>query len=521
VNAIDRFVLAPAAADPDGVAVIDGPSGTSVTRANLAAGVLEAATALAELGVQAEQRVLLVMADRPAFLFAFFGAMAIGAVPVPVSTMLTAKDYRFLVEDSRAVALIVSDVFADEVLPATTDQRFLRHVLFDPANHHDHPETSFLARCANADPLALGEVFPAADDDTAFWLYTSGTTGFPKAAVHRQVDLGFLTDAYASGVLAMGPTDRVYSVPKLFFAYGLGNAYFALGTRAALVLNPGPPTVDSVAEQVARHRVTLFFAVPTFLAQTLAADMEPGVFATVRQGITGGEPLPPDIGRRFLERFGVELLDGIGTTEVGHIFISQRPGRVRPGATGWPVAGFEIELRGDDGSLVPEGEPGNLHVAGESVTTGYWRRTDLNRRVFSGRFLATGDTFVRNGDGSYSYLGRNDDMIKAGGIWVSPSEVEACILELDEIELAAVVGSKDADGLTKPKAFVVPTAAGARLSPSQLEARVQTHVKTRLAPFKYPRWVEVRYELPMTATGKIKRYLLRSDAGSQGGGGAT
>ena len=255
-------------------------------------------------------------------------------------------------------------------------------------------------------------MFPATGEDTAFWLYTSGTTGFPKAAVHRHVDLGFLTDAYARGVLAMGPNDRVYSVPKLFFAYGLGNAYFALGTGATLVLHDARPTVEAVAAHVARHRVTLFFAVPTFLAQTLGADVDPAAFASVRQGITGGEPLPPDIGRRFLDRFGVELLDGIGTTELGHIFISQRPGRVRPGATGWPVDGFEVELRADDGSLVPDGEPGNLHVAGESVTTGYWRRTDLNRRVFNGRFLATGDTFVRNDDGSYTYLGRNDDMIK-------------------------------------------------------------------------------------------------------------
>lgn len=503
-NAVDRFVLAPAAADPGGTALIDAPTGRATSRAELADGVLRAAAALQDLGVQPEQRVMLVLADRPAFLHAFFGAMAIGAVPVPVSTMLTAKDYRFLLEDSRAVTLLVSDLFTAEALPAAEGQPFLRHVLVEGGD-----DDRFGAACAAHAPLDASQVFPATDDDTAFWLYTSGTTGFPKAAVHRHVDLGFLTDAYARGVLAMGPADRVYSVPKLFFAYGLGNAYFALGTGATLVLHDSRPTVEAVADHVERHGVTLFFAVPTFLAQTLASDTDPGAFATVRQGITGGEPLPPEIGRRFLERFGVELLDGIGTTELGHIFISQRPGRVRPGATGWPVDGFDIELRADDGSLVPDGEPGNLWVAGESVTTGYWRRTDLNRRVFQGRFLATGDTFVRNDDGSYTYLGRNDDMIKAGGIWVSPSEVEACIVELEEVAVAAVVGATDADGLTKPKAFVIPGPAGAGLSPGELEARVQAHVKARLAPFKYPRWVEVRDELPMTATGKIKRYLLR------------
>lgn len=522
-NAVDRFILAPAAADSDGVAVVDGPTGAIVTRAGLADGVLRAAAALRQLGVQPEQRVMLVMADRPAFLHAFFGAMALGAVPVPVSTMLTAKDYRFLLDDSRAVALVLSAELAAAVRPGLAGQRFCRHLLIEGDGAtgaaatgdsvDDGPfEVSFAAACASAQPLPAGERFPADGEDTAYWLYTSGTTGFPKAAAHRHVDLGFLTDAYARGVLRMGPADRVYSVPKLFFAYGLGNACFALGTGARLVLHDGRPTVPSVADHVRRHGVTLFFAVPTFLAQTLAAtndEVPAEVFATVRQGITGGEPLPPEIGRRFLDRFGVELLDGIGTTELAHIFISQRPGQVRPGATGWPVDGFEIELRGDDGAPVPDGEPGNLWVAGESVTTGYWRRTDLNRRVFNGRFLATGDTFVRNDDGSYTYLGRNDDMIKAGGIWVSPSEVEACVLELEEVAVAAVVGATDADGLTKPKAFVVLSPSGAGLSPAEVEARVQAHVRARLAPFKYPRWVEVRDELPMTATGKIKRYLLR------------
>ena len=350
-------------------------------------------------------------------------------------------------------------------------------------------------------------VFPASDDDVAFWLYTSGTTGFPKGARHRHVDLGFCTDAYARGVLGMTADDRVYSVAKLFFAYGLGNSgYFPPDTGATAILNAARPDPAAVAGHVREHRPTLFFGVPTFYAALLNADLPSDTFESVRLGISAGESLPAEIYRRFRERFGVEILDGIGTTEILHIFVSNRPGRSKPGTTGVPVPGYEIELRDAQGVAVPDGEPGNLWVAGESVTIGYWNRTAQNRAVLHGPFMATGDQYVREEDGSFVYLGRSDDMLKVGGIWVSPAEVESCIVEMADVVQVAVVGCDPGDGLVKPRAFVV-AAAGA--DPVTLPEKVQAHVREHLAPYKYPRWVELVEELPTTATGKVKRYVLR------------
>ena len=495
-NAVERFVIEPARRTPDQVAVIDAPTGREWTYLDIDRGVRAAAVMLAARGVQPEQRVLMVMADTPSFLNLFWGAMWLGAVPVPVSTMLTEKDYRFLLEDSRAVGLCYSPPFETTAGAAVHGQPFLRWTWTDGD--------------AYGDPEAAPEPFPTTADDTAFWLYTSGTTGFPKGAMHRHADLGFCTDAYARAVLGMTGADRVYSVAKLFFAYGLGNAgYFPPDVGAPVVLNPGRPLPAEVADHVRRYRPTLFFGVPTFYAALLAADLPADTFASVRMGISAGEPLPADIHRRFRERFGVEILDGIGTTELAHIFITNWPGRSVGGTSGTAVPGYEVSLRDDTGAEVPAGEPGRLFVAGESVMTGYWNRTDRNRSALQGRFLATGDTYLKNPDGTYTCLGRDDDMLKVGGIWVSPAEVEATIAELEQVLTVAVVGHADDEGLVKPKAFVVP-APGA--DATGLPAAVQAHVKARLAPFKYPRWVEVVDELPTTATGKIKRYLLRDRA---------
>ena len=356
--------------------------------------------------------------------------------------------------------------------------------------------------------VELGEPFPAVDDDIAFWLYTSGTTGFPKGAMHRHIDLGFCTDVYAKAVLEMGSNDVVYSVAKLFFAYGLGNAgYFPAGTGAQSVLNPGRPVPEEISAHVLLYRPTIFFGVPTSFGQLLSSDVPDNTFASVRIAVSAGEPLPPDIHQRFKERFGVEILDGLGTTELAHIAISNRPGCSVPGTSGTVVEGYEVSLRDESGEEVQDGEAGRLYVKGESVMVGYWNRTGQTRQALSGAFLATGDTYVHNPDGTYTCLGRSDDMLKVGGIWVSPTEVESCILELKEIAQVAVVGADDEDGLVKPKAFVVPETSSADVD---LKTLVQEHVKERLAPFKYPRWVEIVDELPQTATGKIKRYLLRS-----------
>ena len=496
-NAVHRFVIGPAEADRAATAVIDAASGRSFSRAEMLDGVRAAAAALAQRGVQAEQRVLLCCADTPAFLWWFWGAMWIGAVPVPISTMFRTDDYRFLIRDSRAVGLVHSPTFAEEILPAASEQPFL-------AWTQDDTDAAALG-----DPAEAGEPFPATPEDIAFWLYTSGTTGRPKGAMHRHIDMDAVTDGYAIDILDMGPTDTVYSVAKLFFAYGLGNAgYFPPATGARTVLNPGRATPEDIAVHVSQYRPTLYFGVPTSYAQLLAAEVPEDTFASVRLAVSAGEPLPADVGRRFRERFGVEILDGLGTTEIAHIVMTNRPGASVPGTSGTPISGCEVSLRDEFGNEVPDGEPGALHVAFESVMAGYWNRTSQNRRTLHGRFLATGDTYVRNPDGTYACLGRTDDMMKVSGIWVSPAEVEACIAEMDSVMSAAVVGALDDAGLTKPSAFVVP-APGA--DAAGLADAVQAHVRERLAPYKYPRWVSVVDELPQTATGKIKRYLLRDE----------
>jgi benzoate-CoA ligase family protein len=496
-NAVHRFVISPATADAHAVAVIDAASSATFTRSAVLEGVQAAANTLIGLGVQPEQRVMLCCADTVAFLHWFWGAMWIGAVPVPVSTMLNEADYRFLLDDSRAVGFVYSPLFAETAGAATEGQRFLKWSA-------DDADASVLASADGAP-----EPYASSSDDVAFWLYTSGTTGFPKGAMHRHIDLGFCTDVYARDILNMGPGDVVYSVAKLFFAYGLGNGgYFPADTGAPVVLNPGRPIPAEVAAHVREHRPTLFFGVPTFFAALLAAELPADTFASVRQAVSAGEPLPADIHRRFLEKFGVEILDGIGTTEIAHIFISNRPGESVGGSSGTAVGGYEISLRDEDGSEVADGKPGALYIAGESVTIGYWNRTDRNRDALMGRFMATGDTYMKNPDGTYSCLGRSDDMLKVGGIWVSPAEVEACVMEMPEVLHAAVVGAEDAEGLVKPKAFVVASDGADK---SGLPGAVQAHVKSKLAPFKYPRWVELVDELPQTATGKIKRYMLRDE----------
>lgn len=495
-NALHRFLIDPAAVSPAAVALTDAPTGATTTRQELLDEARDVARLLLHQGVAAEQRILICSLDTKAFLAWFWGAMWIGAIPVPVSTMLTEKDYRFLLEDSRAVALAFSPAFEQIMKEAAADQPYLKWSRIDG----DVPDL--------ATEVDLGTPFPAVDDDIAFWLYTSGTTGFPKGAMHRHVDLGFCTDVYAKAVLGMGSEDVVYSVAKLFFAYGLGNAgYFPAGTGAQSVLNPGRPTPEEISEHVLTYHPTVFFGVPTSFGQLLSSQIPDHTFESVRIAVSAGEPLPPDIHQRFRERFGVEILDGLGTTELAHIAISNRPGSSVSGTSGTVVEGYEVSLRDENGVEVPDGEPGKLYVKGESVMVGYWNRTDRTRQALEGPFLATGDTYVHNLDGTYTCLGRSDDMLKVGGIWVSPTEVESCILELPEISQVAVVGDEDREGLVKPKAYVVLESS---LNHVDVESLVKEHVKERLAPFKYPRWVQVVDELPQTATGKIKRYLLRS-----------
>jgi benzoate-CoA ligase family protein len=379
-----------------------------------------------------------------------------------------------------------------------------------PPRAPDWAQSHLLAKLAESD--GTGDPYPTSPDSTALWLYTSGTTGLPKAAVHRHASIRSVAETYGAQVLGIRPDDRCLSVPKLFFAYGIGNScFFPLSVGASAVLNPDRPTPAGVAERLAADRPTLFFGVPTFYAALLSADLPADAFASVRRAVSAGEPLPAPIYRRFAERFGVEILDGIGATEALHIFVSNRPGEVRPGTTGVPVPGYDVRIVDDSGAEVPAGTPGHLMVRGDSIATGYWCRTAVTRRVFQGEWLRTGDTYVADDDGFLRFLGRSDDMIKAAGIWVSPSEVEARLLEHPEVAQAVVVAVPDGDGLDKPVAGVV-RAEGSTVT----EAELVAFCREGLAAFKRPRAVFFLPALPTTATGKVQRYVLR-DALRDGG----
>jgi benzoate-CoA ligase family protein len=348
-------------------------------------------------------------------------------------------------------------------------------------------------------------------DSPALWLYTSGTTGTPKAAMHRHANIRHVAETYARDVLRITADDVCFSVAKLFFAYGIGNAmFFPLSVGATTVLEPGRPTPELVATRIREDRPTLFFAVPTFYAAMLAADLPTDLLSSVRLCASAGEALPEQLYKRFTTRFGVDILDGIGSTEALHIFLSNREGDVRPGSSGRPVPGYEVELRDEEGRRVPAGVPGALFVRGESIATGYWCRTEATRKVFQGEWLRTGDTYVESEDGYFSCLGRSNDLLKAGGIWVSPTEVEARLLEHPAVAEAAVVGLPDAEGLDKPVACVVAV-SGTTPSAEELIA----WCRDGLASFKRPRAVVVVQELPKTATGKMQRFKVRELVAAQ------
>jgi benzoate-CoA ligase family protein len=444
--------------------------------------------------------------DAPEFVGTFWGAIKIGAVPIPTNTLLRSADYLYLLRDSRAKVAVVSAPLLAEAAPALTQSPWLRHVLVaggPPAGH-----TSWEDAVGKAS--ARLDAAPTSRDDAAFWLYSSGSTGFPKGAVHLHHDMVVCLETYAKHVLGIRETDRVFSAAKLFFAYGLGNAgYFPLGVGAQSVLYPHRPTPESVFEVLTRHRPTLFFGVPTLYAGMLAvkdADKRYDLSA-LRLCVSAGEALPDEIYRRWRERFGVEIIDGIGTTEILHIFLSNRPGAARPGSSGVPVPGYDAVIVDDEGKPVPRGEIGNLRVKGDSTMAYYWNKHDKTREALFGEWIQTGDKYYQDEDGYFWYAGRADDMLKVGGIWVSPIEVEATLIKHPAVLEAAVVGKEDADRLVKPKAFVVlhePAAAGAALA-----EELKGFVKDKIAPYKYPRWIEFVPELPKTATGKIQRFKLR------------
>ncbi|NMH99638.1 benzoate-CoA ligase family protein [Pseudonocardia acidicola] len=505
----ERWVIA---GDGDRVAVRH-PGGT-LTYAELAAEVRRVAAGLTTIGVRPEERVLLCMVDDVELFTGILATMYIGAVAVPSSTMLTGPELGKLVADSRARVLLGSHQFSDVVHAAAAGAPDLRHVVLTGAQGPDPaalgPQVTALTW---AQLLAAGADTPVTapyttwDESPALWLYTSGTTGTPKGAMHRHTDIRYVCETYAHQVLGIHADDVCLSVAKLFFAYGIGNSmFFPLSVGASTVLEPSRPNPRLFAERVAEHGVTLFFAVPSFWGPLLAGDLPDDAFRTVRQGTSAGETLPARMFHGIRDRFGIEILDGIGSTEALHIFISNRPGAVVPGSSGTPVPGYRIELRRTDGTVIEgTGESGMLFIAGESVCTGYWCRTDVNRAVFHGEWMRTGDQYVRNDDGTYTCLGRADDVLKVGGIWVSPTEVESRLLEHPDLEEAVVVGVPDSDGLDKPIAYVVPR-PGAVIDPDEVIA----FCRAGLASFKRPRAVLPIAELPKTATGKIQRFRLRA-----------
>src|SRR5215472_16821900 len=475
--------------------------------AELAARANRAANALLGLGLLPEQRVVLALHDTIDFPTVFLGAIKAGIVPIAANTLLTAKDYRYILDDSRAVALIVSPP-----LVAAFDQAFqdggrphLREVI---VAGEAKPRYRALADLL----AAAGQGFDAApttSDDPCFWLYSSGSTGAPKGTVHAHASMIQTAELYARPILGIREDDIVFSAAKLFFAYGLGNALsFPFSVGATTVLMAERPTPAAVFKRLTEHRPTIFCGVPTLYAAMLAAtEFPPKEAINLRRCVSAGEPLPAEIGRRFRERTGVDILDGIGSTEMLHIFRSNSPDNVRYGTTGLPVPGYDLRIVDEQGRDVPDGEPGELLIRGPTASMAYWNNRGRSRTTFLGEWTRSGDKYQRDADGYYVYCGRNDDMLKVGGIWVSPAEVEAAIITHPAVLEAAVVAWEDEDRLVKPKAFVVlrPT----HEARADLAREIQEHVKQRLAHYKYPRQVEFIGELPKTATGKIQRYKLR------------
>jgi len=462
------------------------------------------------LGVRREERIVLLLLDVPEMIYAFFGAIKIGAVPIPTNTLWTTEDYEHVLSDSGARVVVVSSSLWTRVAEAVHASRTIQHVVVVAEKAGEAvPETTDFGTLLAGGSATL-EAEPTSRDAPAFWLYSSGSTGRPKGCVHLQHDMSVCANAYARGVLGIRDRDRCFSVAKLFFAYGLGNSmYFPLAVGATSILWPGPVTPPQVYELIERHRPTLFFSVPTHYAMLLAHPSPGREFdlSSLRWAVSAGEALPPAIFARFYERFGVEILDGIGSTEVLHIFISNQPGLIRPGSSGLPVPGYEARVVDDDGTTVPAGEVGNLLIRGDSTCAFYWNRHEQSKDTIAGHWIRTGDKYRQDEDGYFWFAGRSDDMLKVGGIWVSPAELEHTMIEHPAVHACGVAGRADRDALIKPIAYVVLRAG---VSPSsELAADLQRFARERLAEYKRPRWVEFIDALPTTATGKIQRFKLR------------
>jgi 4-hydroxybenzoate-CoA ligase len=475
------------------------------------------ANALRELGLTVDDRVLILMLDVPQFYAVFWGAIKIGAVPIPVNTMLTPDDYEYYLNDSRSKVLVMSEQMVPIISQIKGDLLYLRDLVIISETKGAH--IPFKQKYRHASETLKTEF--TTRDDVGFWLYSSGSTGSPKGAIHSQNDMVVCSNGFGLGVLGLNENDIIFSAARLFFAYGLGNScYLPFGVGASVILNSDAPKPENVLRHIERFRPTVFFGIPTLYGQMLEylekRDKQSGTkpdpnsaheFSSVRICFSAGEALPPELYHRWKQRFGLDILDGIGTTELLHIFICNRPGDVKPGSTGKPVPGYELKLIDDEGQDVPKGEIGTLLVKGGSAAQQYWRKREKTRLTMQGEWINTGDKYYEDAEGYYWCAGRGDDMLKVGGIWVSPVEVENCIMEHAAVLEVAVVGLLDDQGLTKPKAFVVLRDGN---EPSaDLEKEIKQWVLDRMAKYKYPRWVEFVKELPKSSTGKIQRFRLR------------
>ena len=491
----------------------------SYSYAALAARVERFGHVLRALDTRREERVLMCLTDTIDWPTAFLGAIKAGVVAVPVNTLLTEDDYGFMLEDSRARVLVVSEELLPKFAKAIAASKSLAHIIVSgdvvvsggdgKEQQPGHQRFDDLLAAAKADAVTA----PTTRDDMCFWLYTSGSTGKPKGAVHTHADLKLTDDLYAAPILGITEKDVCYSVAKLFFAYGLGNALtFPMSVGATTVLLPHRPTPDLVAALLRKHEVTVFYAVPTFYAGFLASAAAPErTEVKMRRCVSAGEALPPEVGRRWSERYGVDILDGIGSTEMLHIFLTNRPGDVKYGTSGKPLDGYDLRLVDDDGKIITtRGEMGELQVRGPTSAMMYWNNREQSRSTFLGDWTRSGDKYIEDEHGYFVYCGRRDDMLKVSGMYVSPFEVEGVLQSHPDVLEAAVVGWPDGDALIKPKAFVVlksPDRAG-----DALARTLQDHCRQKLAAYKYPRWLEFRAELPKTATGKIQRFRLRAEA---------
>ncbi len=490
------------------VAYIDDSG--SYTYNDLSERVNRFANALVGMGLQMEQRILLCLHDTIDFPTAFLGAVKSGIVPIAANTLLTAADIEYMLSDSRARALVVSAPLLAAFKSLFGKLPFLKHVIVSGGDAGEH--LSMSAALAKAPPRF--EAAPTTADDICFWLYSSGSTGAPKGTVHIHSSMMQTVELYARPIAGINENDVIFSASKLPFAYGLGNSLsFPLGVGATAVLMAERPTPAAMFARLRKYQPTIFCTIPTAYAAMLASPELPRPDELrLRRCTSAGEPLPEDIGRRWSAHFGVDILDGIGSTEMLHIFLSNRPGEVKYGTTGKPVPGYEVRIVDDEGRPLKQGETGELQIRGTTSAILYWNNRERTRNTFQGPWTRSGDKYTQRDDGYYIYEGRSDDMLKVSGLYVSPAEVESALISHDTVLEAAVVAKEDEEKLIKPYAYVV-LKPGHSPSP-KLADELKQHVKARLAPYKYPRWIEFIGELPKTPTGKIQRFKLRTAAQS-------